>query len=78
MFGLKQGNCLSVLGTVWISVKGNKSMKKIGILIELKDGVLKPANLSMITAAVKEGHELFTILMEPATSEIQQQLSVMG
>ena len=78
MFGLKQGNCLSVLGTVWISVKGNKSMKKIGILIELKDGVLKPANLSMITAAVKEGHELFTILMEPATSEIQQQLSRYG
>jgi len=53
-------------------------LKKIGLLIELKDGVLKPANLCMITAAVKEGHELFAILMEAATSEIQQQLARYG
>ncbi|MDA9761733.1 electron transfer flavoprotein subunit alpha/FixB family protein [Desulfobacterales bacterium] len=53
-------------------------MKKIGLLIEFKEGVLKPANLGMITAAVKEGHELFAILMEVVTSDIQQQLARYG
>lgn len=53
-------------------------MKNIGLLIELKEGVLKPANLGMITAAVKEGHELFAILMETVTSDIQQQLARYG
>ena len=53
-------------------------MKKIGLLIELKGSVLKPANLGMITAAGKEGHELFAVLMEAATSEIQQQLARYG
>jgi electron transfer flavoprotein alpha subunit len=53
-------------------------LKKIGLLIELKDGVLKPANLGMITAAVKEGHELFAILMEAATPDIQQKLARYG
>jgi electron transfer flavoprotein alpha subunit len=53
-------------------------MKKIGLLIELKAGVLKPASLGMITAAVKEGHEIFAILMEAVTSDIQQQLARYG
>ena len=53
-------------------------MKKIGLLIELKDGTLKPANLGMITAAVKEEHEIFAILMEAATTGIQQQLARYG
>ena len=53
-------------------------MKKIGLLIELKEGVLKPANLGMITAVVKEGHEVFAILMEAVTPDIQQQLARYG
>ena len=53
-------------------------MKKIGLLIELKEGALKPANLGMITAAVKQGHEIFAILMEAVTSDIQQQLARYG
>jgi electron transfer flavoprotein alpha subunit len=53
-------------------------MKKIGLLIELKENVLKPANLGMITAAAKEGHELFAILMETATSKIQRQIARYG
>jgi len=53
-------------------------MKKIGLLIELKEGVLKPANLGMITAAVKEGHEIFAILMEAVTPGIQQQRARYG
>ena len=53
-------------------------MKKIGLLMELKEGVLKPANLGMITAAVKEGHEIFAIMMEAVTSDIQQQLARYG
>lgn len=53
-------------------------LKNIGLLIELKEGVLKPANLGMITAAVKEGHEIFAILMEAVTSDIQQQLARYG
>ena len=53
-------------------------MKKIGLLIELKEGVLKPANLGMITAAVKEGHALFALLMEAVTPDIQQQLARYG
>ncbi len=61
-----------------MGVKGKKSMKKIGLLIELKEGALKPANLGMITAAVKEGHEIFAILMEAVTSDIQQQLARYG
>ena len=53
-------------------------MKKIGLLIELKDGVLKPANLGMITAARQGGHPLFAILMEPVTAESRQQLAGYG
>lgn len=53
-------------------------MKKIGLLIELKNGVLKPANLGMMTAAVKKEHELFAILMERSTPEVHQQLAQYG
>ena len=53
-------------------------MKKIGLLIELKESALKPANLGMITAAVKEGHEIFALLMGAVTPDIQQQLARYG
>jgi len=46
--------------------------------MELKEGALKPANLGMITAAVKEGHEIFALLMEAVTPDIQQQLARYG
>ncbi len=53
-------------------------MKKIGLLIELKDGLLKTVNLGMITAAVKEGHQLYAILMETGTPDIQKELARYG
>jgi electron transfer flavoprotein alpha subunit len=53
-------------------------MKKIGLLIELKDGLLKPANLGMITAAVNEDNELFAILMETGTPDIHKELARYG
>ncbi len=53
-------------------------MKKIGLLIELKDGLLKPANLGMITAAVKDGHELFAILIETVAPDIHKELARYG
>jgi len=53
-------------------------MKKIGLLIELKDGLLKPANLGMITSAVNEGNELFAILMETGTQNIHKELARYG
>jgi len=53
-------------------------MKKIGLLIEIKDGVLKPANLSMITAARTAGHHLIAILMETTTPRVQDQLATYG
>lgn len=53
-------------------------MKKIGLLIELKNGALKPANLGMITTAVKREHELFAILMERSTPEVHEQLAQYG
>lgn len=48
------------------SLKTLAQMKNIGLLIELKDGSLKPANLGMITAAAGNGHQLSAILMEEA------------
>lgn len=53
-------------------------MKKIGLCIEIRDGVLKPANLGMITAAAGEEHQLVAILMESTSSHIQEQLAHHG
>ena len=53
-------------------------MKKIGLLIEIRDGVLKPANLGMITAAIGDEHQLVAMLMEAIPSAIQEQLAHYG
>lgn len=53
-------------------------MKNIGILIELKEGRLKPANLGMITAATGNGHQISAILMEEASPDIHGQLAQYG
>lgn len=53
-------------------------MKKIGLLIELKSGRLKPANLGMITAARADGHELHAILPEPLTEAVASELAAHG
>lgn len=53
-------------------------MKKIGLLIEISDGLLKPANLSMITAAHADNHHLTAISLEPMSSEMLELLSRYG
>ena len=53
-------------------------MKKIGLLIEIKNRLLKPANLGMITAARAAEHQLVAILMEPSTPDIQDQMACYG
>jgi electron transfer flavoprotein alpha subunit len=53
-------------------------MKKIGLIIEIKDGVLKPANLGMITAAHGDDYQLIAILMDPVPAHIQEQLAQYG
>ena len=39
-------------------------MRKIGILLETKDGALKKANFGVITAARRDGHELYGFLLD--------------
>ncbi len=53
-------------------------MKKIGLLIEYKDGAPKPANRGMITAAMGEGRRLYAISPEPVTEPIRQELGRYG
>ncbi len=53
-------------------------MKKIGLLIELRNGRLKPANLGMLTAAHGDEHQLVAILMESIPPPIQEQLARHG
>ncbi len=53
-------------------------MKKIGLLIENKDGALKPANLGMITAARGQARRLFAISPAPVTETMQQELARYG
>lgn len=53
-------------------------MKNIGLLIEIKNGVLKPANLGMITAAHGDDHQLIAILMDAVPANIQEQLAQYG
>jgi len=53
-------------------------MKKIGLLIEIKDGELKPANLGMITAAHGDDHQLIAFLMDAVPAHIQEQLAHYG
>jgi len=53
-------------------------MKKIGLLIEIKNGELKPANLGLITAAHGEDHQLIAILMNPVPVHTQEKLAQYG
>ncbi len=53
-------------------------MKKIGLLIEIRDDVVKPANLGMITAAHADEHQVVAIVMEAIPSHIQALLGQHG
>ncbi len=53
-------------------------MKKIGLLIENTGGVLKPANLGMITATRGQARQLFAISLEPATEPMLEELARFG
>jgi electron transfer flavoprotein alpha subunit len=53
-------------------------MKKIGLLIEYKDGAPKPANRGMITAARGQGRRLYAISLEPVAEPVRQELGRYG
>ncbi len=53
-------------------------MKKIGLLIEIKDGALKPSNLGMITAARGTARRLTALCLEPVNEPMQQELARYG
>lgn len=53
-------------------------MRKIGILLETKDGALKKANFGIITAARRDGHELYGFLLDGSGSDHKPVLEEYG
>ena len=53
-------------------------MRKIGILLETKDGALKKANFGVITAARDDGHELYGFLVAASGADHQAELEAYG
>ena len=53
-------------------------MRKIGILLETKDGALKKTNFGVITAARGEGHELFGFLVDGSGADYRTELAAYG
>ena len=53
-------------------------MKRIGILIELKDGALKPATTGVITAAHGPDHELVALVFSRDGAALKQELQAWG
>lgn len=53
-------------------------MKKIGLLVELNSGDLKPANLGMLTAARGQGFALTAIVLEPVGETVAEELAHFG
>jgi electron transfer flavoprotein alpha subunit len=53
-------------------------MKKIGILVELKDGALKPVNAGVITAAHGSGHELYALIFSRDGAAFKEELQAWG
>lgn len=53
-------------------------MKKIGILIEIKDGDLKKTNFGVIAAARDDSHEIYAFLLDGSGAECKSQLAYYG
>ena len=53
-------------------------MRKIGILLETKDGALKKTNFGVITAARGEGHELYGFLVDGSGADYKTELAAHG
>jgi len=53
-------------------------MRKIGILIETKDGALKKTNFGVITAAREDGHELYGFLIDGRGADHKTALEAYG
>ena len=53
-------------------------MRKIGILIETKDGALKKTNFGVVTAARGDGHELFGFLIDGRGADHKMELEAYG
>ena len=53
-------------------------MRKIGILIETKDGALKKTNFGVITAAREDGHELYGFLVDGRGADHKTALEAYG
>jgi len=53
-------------------------MKKIGLLIEIKDHTLKPSNFGMITAARAKGHVLYALIINHTVESYQEELRTYG
>ena len=53
-------------------------MRKIGILLETKDDALKKTNFGVITAARKDGHELYGFLIDGRGADHKTELEAYG
>ncbi len=53
-------------------------MRKIGILLETKDGALKKTNFGVITAARGDGHELYGFIVDSSAADHQAELEAYG
>jgi electron transfer flavoprotein alpha subunit len=53
-------------------------MRKIGILIETKEGALKKTNFGVITAARDDGHELYGFLLDGSGADHKAELGAYG
>ena len=53
-------------------------MRKIGILIETKDGALKKTNFGVVTAARGDGHELYGFLIDGRGADHKMALEAYG
>jgi len=53
-------------------------MKKIGILVEVRDGEIKTANYGVITAARGDDHELYAFVLDGSAERYKDQLQKYG
>ena len=53
-------------------------MRKIGILLETKDGALKKTNFGVITVARDDGHELYGFLVDGSGADYKTELEAYG
>ena len=53
-------------------------MPKVAILIEMRDGILKPSNLGVISAARESGGERIALLLEGNADDVVEELQAYG